>query len=543
MMLFNSLQITGQLLLVLFGCQILKAQPGDFSWPAGKRAGLSLSFDDARLSQIDTGLALFKALGAQVTFYVIPENMKPRLEGWREAVKNGHEIGNHTIFHPCTGNFEWSADHALENYSLSAMRAELVKANEQIEEMLGVKPLSFAYTCGNSFVGRGLNTKSYVPLVAELFTSGRGWLNESSNDPSFVDLAQLMGVEMDGKDFARDLKPRIDEAVQKGRWLVLAGHEIGAGGRQTTRTTMLKQLIQYARDPAHGIWLAPVGTIAQYVQGQQLQQAAGRLREIAAALTFFAGFDEGFEADYSRGSAQLFTAPSYEQLVQSQPGMLRKDVQRVEGKGVYGDAIEFRQKDPAVLYYLSEKNVDYRSQDWSGTISLWLSLDPEQDLEPGFCDPIQITDAGYNDAALWVDFSDRNPRTFRMGLYGDLNVWNPKNIPPDVNPDFQNRLLTAKDRPFRRDNWTHVVISFSNLNGESGRASFYINGLHQGDRNIPEPFTWEVAKSRIFLGLNYIGRMDEISIFDRSLTPEEVMTLYQLPGGVRQLTDFQTEDD
>ena len=31
-----------------------------FHWPNGKKAAVSLSFDDARLSQIDTGLALLK---------------------------------------------------------------------------------------------------------------------------------------------------------------------------------------------------------------------------------------------------------------------------------------------------------------------------------------------------------------------------------------------------------------------------------------------------------------------------------------------------
>jgi peptidoglycan/xylan/chitin deacetylase (PgdA/CDA1 family) len=51
-----------------------------FSWPEGKRAAVSLSFDDARLSQIDTGLALFRRLGVKATFYVVPE-ATARLEG------------------------------------------------------------------------------------------------------------------------------------------------------------------------------------------------------------------------------------------------------------------------------------------------------------------------------------------------------------------------------------------------------------------------------------------------------------------------------
>ena len=44
-----------------------------------------------------------------------------------------------------------------------------------------------------------------------------------------------------------------------------------------------------------------------------------------------------------------------------------------------------------------------------------LKLDPETDLEPGFCDPLQITDKAYNDSAVWVDFpKDDIPRHFRL---------------------------------------------------------------------------------------------------------------------------------
>ncbi len=172
-----------------------------FEWPDGKRAALSLSFDDARLSQVDIGTGLFDKYGAKVTFYVVPERMKPRLDGWKQAAVNGHEIGNHTLYHPCTANFSWTRGHSLENYTLDDMRDELASTNQQIEELLGVTAGSYAYTCGQTFVGRGLDTKSYVPLIAEMFESGRGWLDEGSNAPGYLDMAQLLGIESDGKDF------------------------------------------------------------------------------------------------------------------------------------------------------------------------------------------------------------------------------------------------------------------------------------------------------------------------------------------------------
>ena len=59
----------------------------------------------------------------------------------------------------------------------------------------------------------------------------------------------------------------IDNAREHNYWLVLAGHEMNDSGSQTTRLSMLKKLIEYAQDPANGIWLAPVGTVGRYVQG------------------------------------------------------------------------------------------------------------------------------------------------------------------------------------------------------------------------------------------------------------------------------------
>jgi hypothetical protein len=40
-------------------------------------------------------------------------------------------------------------------------------------------------------------------------------------------------------------------------------------GNQTTRLSMLKKLIDYAQDPANGIWIAPMGTVAKYVQNKR----------------------------------------------------------------------------------------------------------------------------------------------------------------------------------------------------------------------------------------------------------------------------------
>src|SRR5215468_4684453 len=108
-----------------------------FTWPAGKRGAVSLSFDDARVSQIEQGMPVLESFGLRGTFYVcIPEITTSR-DAWRTAAARGHEIGNHTVNHPCTGNFVWCKAH-LEDYTLAMMEADLTGAQTAIHQALGV---------------------------------------------------------------------------------------------------------------------------------------------------------------------------------------------------------------------------------------------------------------------------------------------------------------------------------------------------------------------------------------------------------------------
>jgi peptidoglycan/xylan/chitin deacetylase (PgdA/CDA1 family) len=262
-MIFASVQTSGQSSSPSKGAESMS-----FHWPDGKRAAISLSFDDARLSQVDNGLQLFRKKGVKVTFFVQPGGVEQRFAGWKQAVADGHEIANHSLTHPCTGNYAFSRNNALENYDLARMAQQLDGANQEIYKLLGVKPRTFAYPCGQKFVGRGADVKSYVPLVAERFLAGRGYLDESPNDPLICDLAQAMGTSFDDMDFS-EMKKIIDEAAQEGRWIIFVGHEIGPRAYQTTDTKALEALCDYLQNPRTGVWLATVADVADYIQTQR----------------------------------------------------------------------------------------------------------------------------------------------------------------------------------------------------------------------------------------------------------------------------------
>ncbi len=235
-----------------------------FQWPSGKNLAVSLSFDDARYSQLDVGIPLLNKFNVKATFYVSPSRLKRRKKTWKKVLAQGHEIGNHSLEHPCSGNFAFARNNALEDYSLEKMEKDLEKANAVIEEWLGVRPKTFAYPCGQKYVGRGKNTRSYVPLVAEKFIAARGWRDENGNDPAFCDLAQLMGIELDGLNFEQALQ-WIENARKDGLWLIFAGHEVGEPNSQTTLAATLESLCLYATHPKNKIWIDTVENVAKYI--------------------------------------------------------------------------------------------------------------------------------------------------------------------------------------------------------------------------------------------------------------------------------------
>jgi hypothetical protein len=157
-------------------------------------------------------------------------------------------------------------------------------------------------------------------------------------------------------------------------------------------------------------------------------------------------------------------------------------------------------------------------------VAFRLKLDPEKDLEPGFCDPIQVTDKAYNDSAIWVDFTkDDKPRHFRLGVFGELKAWNPGNLAADKNPEFLNRLVVVKQTPFSRERWTHVAIAYEKLGSGAGKARLYLDGKLQGETPVlKESFAWDVEKGALRLGVNYVGWMDDVMVFGRALSGGEV---------------------
>lgn len=265
--------------------------------------------------------------------------------------------------------------------------------------------------------------------------------------------------------------------------------------------------------------------------------AAVAAEDLRTALVFHASFDKGAAADFAAGDAQLYTSPDRKRTP-AQPGLHAGDaIEIVPGEGKFGSALLFKRKTKEQVFFKGPENLGFRDKDWSGSCSFWMRLDPDKDLEPGYCDPLQFVGQAWGEGNMFVEFSkDHTPRHFRYVIMAITRLWNPNN---EKWEEMQKRPLVAVEKPpFSRDRWTHVCFTFGNANTgkKDGWGRLYLDGKKQGEfSGWQNDFNWEPEKSALTLGLYYIGYMDDVAVFNRALTDEEVARINGLKGGIADL--------
>jgi hypothetical protein len=222
--------------------------------------------------------------------------------------------------------------------------------------------------------------------------------------------------------------------------------------------------------------------------GANVASAQSAESKIGSALTFHASFDRGLNADFAAGDPVFRQAPSMSKQAEAKPGLPESgEVQLVRDAGRFGHALRFTKKKSPMPFFRAAKNVAYRTNNWSGTVSFWLSVDPATELEPGFCDPIQVTPRAWNDAGFFVEFEKRTDDIpFRLGVYPDFKVWNPNNKKWADVTAAEKPLVTARTTPFARGKWTHIVFTFENFNtGREDGVARLISTAHPPQHLAP----------------------------------------------------------
>lgn len=252
------------------------------------------------------------------------------------------------------------------------------------------------------------------------------------------------------------------------------------------------------------------------------------------AVTLYASFDEAVKADLGGGERTLRTRSND----RSKPGQFvfeqgfdTKIFRIAKGKGIHGGALEVGDvlTNNGRIFFPARGNIAYKKGGWGGTVSLWINTDPTEMIKSQFCDPVQITQKGANDGGIWVDFNEAQPRDMRMGIFPAAQAGQPalKEDAPDA------PLIRFPRVAFKSGEWHHLALTWNNCDTgkANAQAAFYVDGLLVGelkDREIG--MDWSIEQAGIYVAVNYIGLLDELALFNRSLTPMEVARLHQRPS-------------
>ena len=255
--------------------------------------------------------------------------------------------------------------------------------------------------------------------------------------------------------------------------------------------------------------------------------------DVRKAVTFYASFDETVKADVGGGQLTLDTRSNHAtekgQFV-IEKGIDQKVFTIAKTKGISGGALEAADVLPrnGRIVFPAKGNIAFKKDGWSGSVSMWCKTDPDKLLKTKFCDPIQITEKGANNGGLWFDFNDAKPRDLRHGAFPFIPDGQ-KGIGED---DPKSPMVRVPGVGWKADDWHHVALTFKNL--DTGKAdavtALYIDGKLIGevkDRAIA--MGWDIEKAGIYLSINYIGLIDELALFNKALSAEEVSLLHKKP--------------
>jgi peptidoglycan-N-acetylglucosamine deacetylase len=123
-------------------------------WPRGKSAAIVLTYDDALASQLDVAVPQLAGARLKGTFFLDGDLTPGDLRRWRTVARTGHELGNHSVFHPCPrAMLPDRPQHFTENYDVPRMLAELAVMNNVLFGIDGRDAHNYSLPCSQSLVG------------------------------------------------------------------------------------------------------------------------------------------------------------------------------------------------------------------------------------------------------------------------------------------------------------------------------------------------------------------------------------------------------
>jgi peptidoglycan/xylan/chitin deacetylase (PgdA/CDA1 family) len=225
----------------------------------GKKCAVVLTYDDALNIHLDKVIPILNTFHFKATFYLIASSpvVTNRIAEWRTASKHGHELGNHTLYHPCDGRLPGrdfvTPETDLSNYSVARAVKEIRAANQLLKAIDGQTDRTFAYPCGDLKIG---DTLYYV--------AARG-VDQGFLQAKAVDLANVNSFVENGTTAAQMIT-QIEEAEKAGSFIVFLFHGVGGEHPLNVDLEEHRKLLLYLKEREQDIWVTPMVELAKYIK-------------------------------------------------------------------------------------------------------------------------------------------------------------------------------------------------------------------------------------------------------------------------------------
>jgi len=268
---FNLKYLTTNLIILLLATSCGQTKKG-LEWPNGAKSAISLTYDDGLSSHVNTVAPILKKYNFKATFYptLSSPSLKDEMEKWKNLAIDGHEIGNHTIYHPCQKseiNMEWVKDeYDLDKYTAEEIADELTLANSLLFEMDGNSARTFAYPCSHHFAGG----KSYVGFVSSQFSSARSSSEEQKELIKVVDI-DLYDVPSwaPNNHGADELITYIQNIIELETFSTLTFHGIGAE-HMTVSKEAHEKMLKFLDSNRDKIWVGTFEENTEYLKSKNI---------------------------------------------------------------------------------------------------------------------------------------------------------------------------------------------------------------------------------------------------------------------------------
>jgi sialate O-acetylesterase len=178
----------------------------------------------------------------------------------------GHELANHSLFHPCAsgpGRGFVTADYDLKTYSIRRINDEIRMTNSILEAVDGKKKRTYAYPCGDTKIG----DSSYLDPSKSEFIAARGVKAEMLPIDK-MDIYNIGSYMINGQS-GQELIELVKKAMQTNTFLVFLFHGVGGEHSLNVSLEAHRQLLHYLKQQEKQIWIAPFIDIAEHVKKYQ----------------------------------------------------------------------------------------------------------------------------------------------------------------------------------------------------------------------------------------------------------------------------------